>query len=118
MMSCSHWLLCLGIFFGYSPESNNLNLEEQRLLSMQPEMQAWIEYDRGYSELCPQFQTGQPRRRECSERARQRLREWLDKQAETCLKTQIPSNYPVTNRNCRPGADAVFSYIVRYRESE
>lgn len=118
MVNCYHWLLCLSIFFIQPPDFNTLSSEGQRLLSRRPEMQAWTEYDRGYYELCPQSLAGQRRRRECSERARQRLRDWLDKQAEACVKIEIPTDIPLTTRTCRPSADAVFSYIVRYRESE
>jgi len=112
MMNCYHWLLCLSFFLGSPPDLNNVSSQGQ------PEAQAWIQYDNGFSELCPEFKNGRSRRQECSERARQRLRNWLDQQAEACLKTEIPSGDPITTRGCRPSADAVFSYIVRYRESE
>lgn len=119
MINCYHWLMCLSIFFQISPEDiNKANPQYQRSQIMQFFGQAWIEYDEGYSEICPEFKMGQPRRQDCFQRARQRLREWLDEQAETCIKTSIPSNSSLTTRSCRPGADAVFSYVVGYRESQ
>ena len=111
-MNCYHWLLCLSFFLGSPPDINNVSSQDQ------PEQQAWIQYDKGFSELCPEFKNGQRQRRECSQLARQRLRNWLDGEAETCLKIEISTNDPITTRRCRPAADAVFSYIVRYRESE
>lgn len=117
-MNCYHWLLCLSFFVSLPPDTNIFTSQRQNPPLTNPEQQAWIEYDNGFSELCPNFKDGQRRSQKCSERARQRLRNWLDKQAETCLKTEIPSGDPITTRGCHPAADAVFSYIVRYRESE
>ena len=117
--NCYHWLMCLSIFFNYSPDTiNPANAQMVNSSVLSPMSQGWAEYECGFNERCPRSEVERIRRQPCYQRARQRLRNWLDRQTEVCLKTKVPTNSSTSPRFCRPSADAVFSYIVRYRESE
>jgi hypothetical protein len=116
--NCYHWLICLSLVFNFpSAQVNTQNPQFSDPEFLASIVQAWKEYDQGLNERCPNLQIPQAGRKECYQQARKRLRGWLDQQAKICLKTSKLSESSMTSPDCFASADAVFSYIVRYRES-
>jgi hypothetical protein len=116
--NCYHWLICLSLVFNFpSAQVNSQNPQFSDPEFISSIAQAWKEYDQGFNERCPKLQTRRTERKACYQRAQRRLRGWLDQQAKICLKTSKLSESSITSPDCFASADAVFSYIVRYRES-
>jgi hypothetical protein len=116
--NCYHWLICLSLVFNFpSAQVNAQNPQFSDPEFISSIAQAWKEYDQGFNERCPKLQIPQAGRKACYQRAQRRLRGWLDQQAKICLQTSKIPESSMTSPDCFASADAVFSYIVRYRES-
>lgn len=116
--SCYHWLLCLALFFGgNSAEVSNISPEVASAFFYRSVQQVWVEYDKGFRAACRQSKVNQAQRQKCAENARRSLSTWLNKEVDACLKAEVPKDSGLNNRSCRPAAEAVFTYIIRLRES-